>query len=38
MISRTIQLHSYATINILWPSALNTTAYKGIESIEPVAL
>ena len=38
MINRTVQLYTYATINILWPSAWNMDAYKGIRDIEPVAL
>jgi len=38
LINRTIQLYAYATINILWPSAWNMAAYKGIRNIEPVAL
>ena len=38
MINRTIQLYTYATINVLWPSAWNMVAYKGIRNIEPVAI
>ena len=38
MINRTIQLYTYATINVLWPSAWNMAAYKGIRNIEPVSL
>ena len=34
MINRNIQLYSYATINILWPSAWNMAAYKGIRKFE----
>ena len=38
LINRTIQLYTYATINVLWPSAWNMAAYKGIRNIEPVAI
>jgi len=38
MINRNIQSYSYATINILWPSAWNMASYKGLRDIEPIAL
>jgi len=38
MINRNIQSYSYATINILWPSAWNMASYKELRDIEPIAL
>ena len=38
MINRNIQSYSYATINILWPSAWNMASYRGLRDIEPIAL
>ena len=36
MINRNIQSYSYATINILWPSAWNMASYRGLRDIEPI--